>query len=163
MHLSVLGDFHFTIHIGYVELTFIVNLFPFKFTPFDTLFRLDALHPTRYCSGLDWKVRAFMAQLMVEWRVYECNWGLAGILTENDARDCQWKNYVPQLPIFELLWDTPGNQEGSYIDTACSNWYSASWENFPISTDYLQKIAESGQLGNLDAKDAAIDEDNAYI
>ena len=28
--------------------------------------------------------------------------------------------------------------EGSYIETACSNWYSAAWENFPITEEYLQ-------------------------
>ncbi len=121
------------------------------------------MNPARYCQGLDWKVRTFMAQLMVEWRVKECTWGLAGILTDNDPSDCSWKNYVPQLPLFELLWETAGNQEGSYIETMCSNWYSASWENFPIQADYLKMIAESGQLGDSDSENEEDDDDNAYI
>jgi len=87
-----------------------------------------------------WEVRTFLAQIMIEWRAKECHYGLVGILTDNDESDCIWRNYVPQLPIFELLLDSVANMEGSYIETACSNWYSAAWENFPITEEYLQSF-----------------------
>lgn len=161
LHLNVLGDFKFTIHVGFFELTFSINMYPFKFTPFDILYRIDALHPSRFCTGMDWQVRTFLAELMVEWRAKECHYGLFGILTDNDESDCIWRNYVPQLPLFELLWDTVGNMEGSYIETACSNWYSAAWENFPITEEYLQTFDVERPSG--DSNQERTEEDDEAI
>ena len=83
-NLEVLGDLQFTLHMGYFELTFSMDMYPFKFTPFDIMLRMDALYPDRYCTGADYLVRTFLAQLMVEWRVKECQVGLIGRLTDND-------------------------------------------------------------------------------
>ena len=99
-NLEVLGNLRLTLHLGYMELTLSTEMYPFKFTPFDILLRMDALHPNRYCTGADYMVRTFLAQLMVEWRVKECLFGIAGILTDNDESDCFWRDYKPELPLY---------------------------------------------------------------
>jgi len=43
--LEVIGDFKATLHLGIVELSLKWNMYPFKFTPFDALVRMDALYP----------------------------------------------------------------------------------------------------------------------
>jgi len=84
LNLEVIGDLTFTLHLNMAELTFKFNMYPFKFTPFDILLRMDATHPSRYCTGMDYIVRTFLMEIMVEWRVKECIWGTLGIVTDND-------------------------------------------------------------------------------
>ena len=124
-NLEMLGDIAVTFHLGYAELTLVSNMFPFKFTPFDIKLSMDALHPKRYCTGMDYTVRTFMAQFMVEWRVKECLFGIFGIVTGNDESDCFWRSYKPELPIYQLSFENAGNMEGTYIQHTCANWYNA--------------------------------------
>jgi len=42
---EMLGSFALTLHLNFIEVTIKINVNPFKFTPFDLLFRTDALHP----------------------------------------------------------------------------------------------------------------------
>ena len=88
--------------MGYFELSLSMDMYPFKFTPFDILLHMDALYPDRYCTGADYLVRTFLAQLMIEWRAKECYTGLIGRLTDNDKEDCFWRSYKPELPIYQL-------------------------------------------------------------
>jgi len=127
-----------TVHLSHMELTLSLDMYPFKFTPFDILLRMDALHPKRYCTGMDYMVRTFLAQLMVEWRVKECFYGLAGILTENDPSDCFWRSYKPELPLYQLQYENIGNMQGTYFEYKCVNWYSAGWTDFPFTNEYLE-------------------------
>lgn len=147
-NMEVIGHSSVTIHLGFIELTLSLKMFPFKFTPFDILFRVDALQPKRYCSGMNYKVETFFAQLEVEWRVNECHFGLAGLLTNTDPSDCFWRSYKPQLPLYKLAYANKGNMGGSYWNYRCANWYSAGWKNWPITEDYLAQLKEtSGSEG----------------
>ena len=94
-NLEVISDLSFTLHLNIVELTLAFKLYPFKFTPFDMLLRMDAMHPKRYCTGMDYKVRTLLFDLMVEWKVKECNYGVVGMATDNDKSDCWWRDYKP--------------------------------------------------------------------
>ena len=136
-NMEVLGDATVTFHLGYVELTLVLRMYPFKFTPFDILFRVDSLHPKRFCWGMDYLVDTFLAQVFVEWKVNECAWGVAGIVTGNDPSDCFWKSYKPQLPIWQTQFQNIGNVNGTYVDYNCANWYTANWQNWPITEEYL--------------------------
>jgi len=100
--LEVLGSFKFTVHLIFIEITLAVNVNPFKFTPFDILLRSDMMHTQRYCTGLDYKVRTFTTDLMIETRVIECSYGLIGALTNNDPNDCTWRAYRPELPLYRF-------------------------------------------------------------
>ena len=91
----MVGSLKFTAHLNFIELSGELKMYPFKFTPFDFLVRMDALHPNRNCFGFGYLVRTLMAELMIETRVNECYWGLAGILTDNDPSDCTWRLYKP--------------------------------------------------------------------
>ena len=97
---EVLGSISFTLHLGFIEVTLAVNVHPFKFTPFDILLRTDMMHPERYCSGFDYKVRTFETDVMLETRVNECFYGLLGFLTDTDPSDCTWRVYKPELPLY---------------------------------------------------------------
>ena len=41
LNLEVRGDMRFTLHLGFIEFTLALNMYPFKFTPFDILLRMD--------------------------------------------------------------------------------------------------------------------------
>ena len=69
---NLLGDYTFTVHLGFWEITLSLDLYPFKFTPFDILFRMDMLHPERRCDGMNFEVKSFVADVMIESRVNEC-------------------------------------------------------------------------------------------
>ena len=53
-NLELFGDLEVTLHFGYVEIGVVLNLYPFKFTPFDIKLAIDAMHPERYCTGMDY-------------------------------------------------------------------------------------------------------------
>lgn len=144
-NLEVFGDIAVTLHFGFAELTMALNMYPFKFTPFDIKLAIDALHPKRYCTGMGYTVRTFMAQVMVEWNVKECLFGVLGIVTENDKEDCFWRNYKPELPLYQLSYENIGNMEGTYFQNTCANWYSAGWTDFPYSEEFIQ--THSGKAG----------------
>ena len=96
----MIGTIRLTLHLNFIEVSAVLQMYPFKFTPFDILFRIDPFPPKRHCFGLSYIVRTLLAQVMLETRVNECYWGLAGILTNNDPSDCIWRSYKPQLPIW---------------------------------------------------------------
>ena len=84
-----------TAHLDFIEATAVFDVYPFKFTPFDLLLRMDTMNPDRKCWGLDYAVRTFLAEFKVELKVNECIQGLMGTRTNNDARDCTWRDYRP--------------------------------------------------------------------
>lgn len=136
-NLEVISDLSLTLHFGVAELTFAFKLYPFKFTPFDIMLRMDPLHPKRYCTGMDYRVRTLLFDLMVEWKMKECNYGIVGMTTENDKSDCWWRSYKPQLPLYSYIYENIGNMQGTYFQYRCANWYSAGWDNFPYSDEFL--------------------------
>ena len=79
-----------------------------------------------------------MADLKVETRVNECYFGLVGILTENDPSDCVWRSYEPELPIYKIQLESIADIDGTYVPYQCQNWYSATWENWPIPEDLIE-------------------------
>ena len=74
---------------------------------------------------------------MIETRVNECFYGLFGTLTENDPSDCVWRTYKPELPLYTLGFEDIGDMEGTYLNYSCQNWYSATWENWPLTEEYI--------------------------
>ena len=135
---EILGSFRFTLHLNFIEISFLVNVNPFKFTPFDILLRGDMVHPTRRCSGLDYKVRTFTTDLMIETKVNECYYGLiGGVLTDNDPKDCTWRRYKPELPLWSFASQDIGDVDGTYVNYRCMNWYSANWAEWPLSEEYI--------------------------
>ena len=135
--MQILGSFKFTLHLNFIEISFLVNMNPFKFTPFDMLLRTDMVHLQRTCSGMDYKVRTFTTDFMIETRVNECFYGLIGTLTDTDPSDCTWRLYKPELPLYSIHYDNIGDMEGSYFPYRCQNWYSAEWEEWPLSQEYI--------------------------
>ena len=95
LKLEILGSLTFTIHLGMFELDIILDTFPFKFTPFDLMFRLDMTQPRRNCWGFDYAVETLAAEVNIATRVNECYWGLFGILSDQDSSDCKWVRYKP--------------------------------------------------------------------
>jgi hypothetical protein len=136
-NFEILGNLSFTAHLNFMEVTLSLDMYPFKFTPFDVLLRADALHYQRYCFGFDYVVKTLLANVMIETRVNECFYGLAGIMTDNDPKDCIWRSYKPELPLYSLQVENIGNRSGSYVDYKCMNWYSAEWPNWPLTPEYI--------------------------
>jgi len=64
---------------------------------------------------MDYKVRTFLAELMVELRAKECNVGIIGTVTDNDKSDCWWRDYKPELPLYSWSYENAGNMEGTYF------------------------------------------------
>ena len=137
-NLEILGNMTFGLHLGIVELKAVLNSYPFKFTPLDVMLRADAMQPERYCMGLGYGVKTLLADLMVEARVNECHMGLLGSRTGNDPSDCTWRTYKPELPIYSMQLGNIGTYEDEYMPYRCMNWYSAAWENWPLSEEYIQ-------------------------
>ena len=137
--MEILGSWKFTVHLGFIEISLKVNMNPFKFTPFDLMLRTDMVHPKRTCSGMDYKVRTFTTDLMLETRVNECFYGLIGMYTDTDAKDCTWRRYKPEIPLYSFHYDTAGDMEGTYFGYSCQNWYSAQWENWPLTEEYINQ------------------------
>ena len=145
LNLELLGNAKFTAHLGEAEISLVFNMYPFKFTPFNIMLQADALHPERYCTGMDYDVKAFLAEVMIETRINECYWGVLGLSTDQDAKDCVWRKYAPELPIYSYLLDNIGNISGTYFKYTCVNWYSATWENWPFSEEYLAIHTDSSK------------------
>jgi len=116
---EILGSFKFTLHLNFIEISLLVNVNPFKFTPFDILLRGDMMHPHRRCSGLDYKVRTFTTDLMIETNVNECYYGLLGIVTDVDPKDCTWRKYKPELPLYRFESQDIGDVDGTYVNYRC--------------------------------------------
>lgn len=91
----------FAIHLHFINLEWSVNLMPYRFRPFDLTFKLDPNFPRRYCYGFDYWTKGFALEIFFEQSVKECTYGLIGIAT-GDWNDCEWKNYNPELPLFEI-------------------------------------------------------------
>ena len=70
--------------------------------------------------------------------VNECYFGLVGKLTDTDPSDCTWRSYRPELPVFTMQYDTVGNVDGVFIPYTCKNWYTASWDEWPLSPETIE-------------------------
>ena len=158
---EIISDLRFNIHLNFIELTVHLEFLPFKFTPFDFLFRLDSTATQRYCLGFDSYVRTLLAQIKFEYRVMECTYGLVGYLTGNDDRDCFWRSYEPEIPLYSIQVTDLGDVNGEYMHYRCMNWYSADWQEWPLSPEYIdqfqQGYSDSGSAA--DASDPAFDSD----
>ena len=98
---EIYGKIELTLHLNFIDITVSFDVAPFRFTPFDIMVRMDALHPRRYCTGMDYQVRTLISEVHLETAVKECNYGLVGgILTNNDPSDCFTRVYKPELPIY---------------------------------------------------------------
>lgn len=82
-------------------------------------------------------MRTFTTDLMIETRVNECYYGLIGIMTDNDPSDCTWRAYRPELPLYSFGSQDIGDVDGTYINYHCLNWYSAQWDEWPLSQEYI--------------------------
>jgi hypothetical protein len=88
-------------HLYFINFEFSVNLMPYMFRPFDFTFSIDPVFPRRYCYGFDYWTKGFALQIDFDQSVKECSYGALGILVD-DWNDCEWKNYNPELPLFEI-------------------------------------------------------------
>ena len=100
---EIFGRIELTLHLNFINITVSFDVSPFRFTPFDIMLRMDTVHPRRYCTGMDYQVRTLISEVHLETAVNECDYGLiGGFLTNNDASDCFWRVYKPELPIYTL-------------------------------------------------------------
>lgn len=83
------------------------------------MFRLDATKPKRNCWGIDYGVETLAADLKIETRVNECYWGLGGLIADKDAYDCRWMTYKPDLPLWDIRFESITNISGSYLPYEC--------------------------------------------
>ena len=81
--------------MNWIEATAVFEVYPFKFTPINALLRMDTVYPDRKCWGLDYALRTFFAEVKVELKVNECIQGYLGTSTNNDSKDCTWRDYRP--------------------------------------------------------------------
>ena len=88
-------------HLYFINFEFSINLMPYKFRPFDFTIGFDPNFPRRYCFGFDYYTKGFALEVMMEQSVNECTYGAIGIATD-DWHDCKWKNYNPEIPLFEI-------------------------------------------------------------
>jgi len=118
---QIFGALSFTIHLNFIELTVSLDMYPFKFTPLDFVYKIDAMHPQRTCQGLDYDVSTAFAEVMFDIKVNECYYGLLGnLITDSDGNsldpsDCTWRSYKPELPIYKIGIDTIGDMSGTYM------------------------------------------------
>ena len=132
---------NFTLHLAYYELSFSLDLDAYKFTPFDFLVRWDPLEKERYCLGFDFYTLGPTASANIAQNVMECNFGGVGLLAGNiDPADCKWRNYSPNIPLYEIGLKSILDFEGEYYPYRCVNWWSAGWENWPPSPEYLEQM-----------------------
>lgn len=88
-------------HLYLINFEFSVDLMPYTFRPFDFTFAIDPMHPRRYCMGFDYFTKGLSLEIYYEQSVKECSIGAFGYFVD-DWQDCVWRNYNPELPIFEI-------------------------------------------------------------
>ena len=100
--MEITGEATLTFHLGVLELSLVLDTYPFKFTPFDIHLAIDPLNRERYCTGVDYKVDTLKTDLKIKLRVNECSSGVFdAMMSGGTASSCNWKSYSPQMPLYE--------------------------------------------------------------
>ena len=77
--------------------------------------------------------------------VNECQWGLFGQLFsfkatggKPDGFNCNWRHYRPDMPVWSIQITEAADFYDSYYPYRCMNWYSADWEDWPLSEETIE-------------------------
>lgn len=97
-----------TLRLAVIELVIKTKVLAFRYTPFEYQLAFDLDSKSRYCQSLSyfWEVLDF--NIMTEWNINECYFGLLSLFINPskqpflDLQECSWRRYRPQLPVFEF-------------------------------------------------------------
>ncbi len=98
-NMEFFGMLTFSVHLGFFEVSVIVDSYPFKFTPFDIKLAVDPSNINRYCTGMNYKVDTLKTDFKVKLRMNECQTGVLDVLTGGSG-NCEWKDYEPRIPFY---------------------------------------------------------------
>ena len=122
-----------TLKLSVIELTLKFKLMLFKYTPFDYQMAWDLDNKGRICYSLGYFFEVFDLSLETEWNINECMFGVLGYLLSDDKeyKDCTYRRYVPQTPIWLVTLQDRGDSAGDYIPWECNDYAELEQERTP--------------------------------
>ena len=83
----------------------------------------------RLCYSLGWFWEVFDLEVLTEWNINECSFGVLGALSNSlnivsgtDLKECNKRRYIPQTPIYEITLQDRGDIAGDYIAWMCNDY-----------------------------------------
>lgn len=127
VHLSAEVVGTLTIKLAVIELTFRPEILFGKLTPVDWQFAWDLDEKSEYCQSLGWSWEVLDLKVMTEYYINECSFGALGGTFEalkiggtQSYKDCTWRRYEPQLPVYLVTLQDQGDQAVDFIPWSCS-------------------------------------------
>lgn len=95
------GKSHITISLYFFKVTVFFDVIGAKLT---SAFRgkLDAADKNSYCYSSDWFAEIAKLIITAKVDVNECNGGILAFFAPGPIRDCSWKNYYIDYPLYKL-------------------------------------------------------------
>ena len=95
------GKSYLTISLFLVKFTVFFEVIGAKITP-ALRSKFDTIGYGEYCYESDWTASALKLDITGKVDVNECSAGLLAFFLPGDVRDCQWKNYYIDYPLYTL-------------------------------------------------------------
>ena len=93
----------------------------YKIKPVDYQATWDLDTKSHYCHSIGVNHSLFDIQFMIDYRAFECDFGLLGLAIPNeDDYDCRWYRYFPQLPLWEISWMDQWDWGYDYYKWTCN-------------------------------------------
>ena len=102
----------------------------YKFAPIDYQMAWDLNNKERYCYSVGLFQEVFDISVEVETLVNECAFGIIGWITGSDKKDCAWRRYKPQLPIWGAGLLNQADRVRDYVPWTCTDGSELStWDS----------------------------------
>ena len=129
---EISAEIDFTIKLWLLDVTLKSKIMGYRFAPIDYQMAWDLNNKDRFCYSVGNFQEVLDVTVEVETLVSECMFGIIGWSTQTDPRDCTWRSYQPQLPIWGIGLLDRADKVRDYVAWTCSDGSELStWDDRP--------------------------------
>ena len=127
---EISAETEFTLKLWLLDVTMSAKIMGYKFAPIDYQMAWDLNNKERYCYSVGLFQEVFDISVEVETLVNECAFGIIGWITGSDKKDCAWRRYKPQLPIWGAGLLNQADRVRDYVPWTCTDGSELStWDS----------------------------------